>query len=161
MFFFLKNRPGSFIIRQSCEKYGYFYLHYLPNTPFLSPEREELPENAPSSSSPPSPPHRQQQQSRRRMEVLHIVRRRASEAAGAPLRYFLGGGPGGVRQTDFGSLQELIKFLRSPAGGVGGAPLIRDCVHPSENDKARTLLLCRSIAKLKAGRLDCSNACMI
>jgi serine/threonine protein kinase len=44
---------------------------------------------------------------------------------------------------EFFSLAELVKYLKE-------VELIRDCLHPSEYDKSDTLLLCRSISKLRS-----------
>ena len=48
---------------------------------------------------------------------------------------------------DFESIKKLLTFLKNPESGVD--IVLRDCLHPSEYDKAPTLLLCRSIAKLR------------
>ncbi len=90
------------------------------------------------------------------METLRIARL-PFPGGGGSARFRVAGGAAGVRTEEYSSLQELIRSLKRPAppseGGRSDHPVLRDCVHPSENDRADTLLLCRSIQKLKSGEI--------
>ena len=56
------------------------------------------------------------------------------------------GATGGAKE--FPTIKDIIKSLKESSDGR--SPILKDCLHPSEFDKADTLLLCRSMAKLKA-----------
>ncbi len=127
--FFARFSPGSYILCQSCDRYDLLYLYYYPS-------RDSVAESSSSRQSRP--------------ELLYIVVHEPEDGQVGSHRYRLSGGPAGIRATEFASIRDLVRTLRLPSSESSG-PILGDCVHPSENDKSPTLLLCRSIAKMKAG----------
>ncbi len=137
------SRPGTYLLRQNCDKYDQFFLHYLP--PSDSPPENSSTASSPSSTLAPVRP-----------EVLHVTR------VHNPTRYVLTGGAAAATTVPYGtqydSLLDLARALSTskPSSEDGrsvtqAAPLLSSCLHPSENDKANTLLLCRSDSKQRSG----------
>ncbi len=140
--------PGTYLLRQSRDKYDLLYLHYLPDGEGGNDPQEQ------QQQQPPSSPSRRPL----RLETLRIARLPFPGGGGGSARFRVAGGAAGVRTEEYSSLQELIRSLKRPPpppseGGRSDHPVLRDCVHPSENDRADTLLLCRSIQKLKSGEI--------
>ena len=112
-----KGKAGTYLLRQSCEEFDRYHLHYLES----------------GNSKVP--------------EILTIDKMKSGKLFKLHLK---------EGDMTFETLRDIIKYLKEPTSDgskIQNHPCIRDCLHPSEFDKATTLLLCRSIAKLRADML--------
>ena len=113
---------GTYLIHQSCNDANHFMLHYI--------RRENC-----------------------KPEVLNIVKieeNRFCVKQTTPHTYY-------QLEVEFDSISHIIKTIKKlytevsdlPSTQQQSIPLLNNCLHPSEYDKAPTLLLCRSIQKLE------------
>ena len=130
------HRPGTFLLRESPAKHDLLHLHYLPAQASTAGALSSPSHDPSASSLPPL-----------KLRSVQIHRTQAG-------KYKLAGDTTSPASSTFDSVNELVRVLRDPGQkhrcSLSGGPL-KDCLHPSEYDKAPTLLICRSIKKLRAG----------
>ena len=123
---------GTYLIHQSCKDVNRYFLHYI--------QREDC-----------------------KPEVLHIVKIEDNR-----FRFQQTSQLHPCLDVEFESIGHIVKTIKQletemshmPSTHQHFPPLLKNCLHPSEYDKAPTLLLCRAIEKLQDDAYKTGGAAM-